>query len=66
MKKFTVTLKDIDRSWTRQQWKAISRWLRVVANLTDSAMDWDKVNQSIVDAMLTGTGVYAPNMRMIV
>jgi hypothetical protein len=60
MRVFSLELKDVDRSWTRQQWKEISRWKRIVANLVDREIDWNKVNRSIVDAMVTGVGVYTP------
>lgn len=62
MKNFTLALKVADRHWTKQQYKAISRWLRVVAGIVDKGMDWEKVDRSMVDAMATGTGVYAPNI----
>jgi len=57
MKVLRIELKNIDRSWTREQWKAISRWLRMAGSAVEMGMDWRAVRSFLADAATLGIGI---------
>ncbi len=57
MRCFSFKLKDESavRAMTRQQYKAHTHWLRFAARAVDRAINWDKVQQHVLDVMTIGS-----------
>ncbi len=62
-KHFNFVLSDtVLRGMNRQQYKAVSRWLRISRNLCEEAIDWDVVRKTTSNLMLYGCGELPENV----
>lgn len=55
---FAFSLKKVDRQTTKEQWRLLSSYLRIVRNKVESRIDSQQIKTMISDLMITGTGFY--------
>ena len=44
-----------DRTWTRDQWKKVHRYARVLTPMLNQAIPWGEIEKAYTDLMLYGT-----------
>ncbi len=49
---------DIDRQTTKQEWQAISRWLRTARNIVERQVSLEGIKDMLMGLTAMGTGIY--------